>query len=144
MNPTSADVRDLAERLTDATRHDDVDTLAALLASIVDRNAVLAEFYEPVLAKFVVDVARTLRYRFGDEDADNVFTVDLMDGQENPVAIDELDPALRAVLRAVLAQLNGDDDDARFQLSLVEADPEPLSRLDALWHVLLWSVVFED
>ena len=64
MNPTSADVRDLAERLTDATRHDDVDTLAALLASIVDRNAVLAEFYEPVLAKFVVDVARTLRYRF--------------------------------------------------------------------------------
>jgi hypothetical protein len=67
-----------------------------------------------------------------------------MDGQENPVVIDELDPALRAVLRAVLAQLNGDDDDARFQLSLVEADPEPLSRLDALWHVLLWSVVFED
>nr|WP_298176633.1 hypothetical protein [Saccharomonospora sp.] len=155
MNPARADVRDLAERLVDATRDDDVDSLATLLASLVGRHAPRTELYEPVLAEFVAAVVRSLRQRVGDEgvndandtdgadSAERVFTVDLVDAEDNPAAVDEIDPALRAVLRAVLAQLNDDVADARFQLSLVGADPEPLSRLDALWHVLLWSMVLE-
>jgi hypothetical protein len=143
VSSAGAEVRGLAERLVKVVRRDDVEGLSALLTRVVSPPD--DRLYEPVLAELVTAVVRELRRDDADEGQPRgTYTADLVDADHNDVPIDEVDPALRAVLRAVLAQLNGDVDDARFQLSLVAADPEPLARLDALWHALLWVSVLDD
>jgi hypothetical protein len=152
VNPTG-DVRDLTERMVAIVRSEDVDQLAALVSQIVDPRGPRSDLFTPVLAQLVRCLADTLRRRAATDPADDaervsddpaVFTAELVDTLDDEVAIDELDPALRAVLRAVLAELNGDTESARFQLAFVDADREPLARLDALWHALLWTSMLDD
>ncbi|WP_433471233.1 hypothetical protein [Saccharomonospora azurea] len=153
MNPGGADVRDLTERMVEVVRSEDVDQLARLLAQVVDPQGTRSELFTPVLTQLVGSIAGALRRR-ADEDSTRdaggvdgapIFTAELVDTVDDDVAIDELDPALRAVLRAVLADLNGDAESTRIQLHLVSSDREPLARLDALWHALLWaSMLGED
>ncbi|MER7115635.1 hypothetical protein ABT332_14195 [Saccharomonospora azurea] len=157
MNPGGADVRDLTERMVEVVRSEDVDQLARLLAQVVDPQGTRSELFTPVLTQLVGSIAGALRRRAdGDStresprdavgvDGAPIFTAELVDTVDDDVAIDELDPALRAVLRAVLADLNGDAESTRIQLHLVSSDREPLARLDALWHALLWaSMLGED
>lgn len=142
MSSAGADVRGLTEQLVEIARRDDVEALAGLLTRVVGPHG--DRLFEPVLAELVASVVRALRRNTGDREPGGTYTADLVDAADNDVDIDEVAPALRAVLRAVLAQLNDEADDARFQLSLVSADPDPLARLDALWHVLLWVSVLDD
>ncbi|TLW91233.1 hypothetical protein FFT09_18410 [Saccharomonospora piscinae] len=144
MSPAPADARGTTERLLAAARRDDVAELAAVLATVVRSRGERDGLVEGVLAELVAAVSASLGRRAGAPARGDVFTADLTDADDEALAVDELDPALRAVLRAVLAQLNGDPDDSRFQIGLVRADPEPLSRLDALWHALLWVTLLED
>ena len=154
MNPGGADVRDLTERLVEVVRSEDVDQLAGLLSQVVDPQGTRGELFTPVLTRLVGYIAGALRRRADDSARDSggadgadgaaIFTAELVDTVDDDVAIDELDPALRAVLRAVLADLNGDAESTRIQLRLVSSDREPLARLDALWHALLWASMLGD
>lgn len=156
---SSADVRGLTERMLTDLRGDDAEGLATLLASVVAPDAPRRHLLCPLLGEFVSMVARDLRERADDgEDALGVagtvggadevgggtFTAELVDDEDEPFDIDDLDPAVRAILRAVLAELNDDPGDVRFQLGLIGADPEPLARLDAVWHVLLWASMLDE
>lgn len=143
MNPARAEVRGLTDRLLTVTRTDDVDGLSALLASLVTSDGRLRHLYEPVLAELVASAATALRTRVSSVGDTGSFTAEVVNADDDTVPIDEVDPALRAVLRAVLAQLGDDPADVRFQLALVAADPEPVARLDALWHALLWASMLE-
>ncbi len=156
---SSADVRGLTERMLTDLRGDDAEGLATLLASVVAPDAPRRHLLCPLLGELVSMVARDLRERADDgADASGVdgtaaepdevgagtFTAELVDDEDEPFDIDDLDPAVRAVLRAVLAELNDDPGDVRFHLGLIGADPEPLARLDAVWHVLLWASMLDE
>ncbi|MFD2396389.1 hypothetical protein ACFSVJ_05450 [Prauserella oleivorans] len=95
-----------------------------------------------MLLELVSTVVATLRSRASrptDGGEDDLYYVDVLDVDDEPVDIDEVQPALRAVLRAVLAGLNANAGDVRFQIGLVTEDPDPLARLDAVVHALLWA-----
>ncbi|WP_026453210.1 hypothetical protein [Saccharomonospora iraqiensis] len=160
---SSADVRGLTERMLTDLRGDDAEGLATLLASVVAPDAPRRHLLCPLLGELVSMVAHDLRERAEDgDDAPGVdgtvgvdgtaggsagggtFTAELVDDEDEPFDIDDLDPAVRAVLRAVLAELNDDPGDVRFHLGLIGADPEPLARLDAVWHVLLWASMLDE
>ncbi|PRX47207.1 hypothetical protein B0I33_106308 [Prauserella shujinwangii] len=135
-------VRSLTDRMLTVTRHNDLGVLAGLLGGLVGRRAPQRHLFEPVLFELVAIIVHALRRRAdpaatGSQDA--MYAVDVLDEADAAVAIDEVQPALRAVLRAVLAALNDDLADARFQVGLVTADPDPLARLDAVFHALLWA-----
>ncbi|WP_019816408.1 hypothetical protein [Saccharomonospora saliphila] len=145
MSAPEADAPALTERMLEVVAEDDVESLSTLLAAVVAPSSPRGHLLEPVLGELVRIVTALLRERTGGEAMDGpAFTADLLDTENRPFAIDDVDPALRAVLRAVLARLNGDPGDAAFQLGLVTRDPEPLSRLDAVWHLLLWASVLGD
>lgn len=144
MSSAEADVRGLAERMVTVVRGADFETLAVQLASVVGARAPRRHLFEPLLAELVAIVVRGLEARTGTPRCAGMFTVELRNADDEPVGIDEIDPALRAALRAVLAELNDDPDNARFQTELVAADPDPTARLDAVWHALLWASVLGD
>lgn len=56
-----------------------------------------------------------------------------------PVVVDQLDPPVRAVLRAVLAQLHHDPADAQEQVDLATAAAADRGGIDAVLHALLWT-----
>ncbi|WP_019806583.1 hypothetical protein [Saccharomonospora halophila] len=156
---SSADVRGLTERMLTDLRGDDAEGLATLLASVVAPDAPRRHLLCPLLGELVSMVAGDLRERADDgteapgvdrtvggseEVGAGTFTAELVDDEDEPFDIDDLDPAVRAVLRAVLAELNDDPGDVRFHLGLIGADPEPLARLDAVWHVLLWASMLDE
>ncbi|PXY20451.1 hypothetical protein DI005_27145 [Prauserella sp. PE36] len=135
-------VHGLTGRLLTVARLGDLDALTALLTQLLGRGAPHRHLYDLVLRELVAIVVRELRERAEpDGDGEGVFVVDVFDDEDATVPIDEVQPALRAVLRAVLASLNEDHADAGFQLGLVADDPDPLARLDAALHVLLWANV---
>ncbi|MFF5991584.1 hypothetical protein [Prauserella flavalba] len=135
-------VHGLTGQLLTVARLGDLDELTALLTRLLGRTAPHRHLYDLVLRELVAIVARALRERAGaDGDEEGVFVVDVFDDEDTTVPIDDVQPALRAVLRAVLASLNDDPADAGFQLGLVAGDPDPLARLDAALHVLLWADV---
>lgn len=139
-------VRSLTDRLLSVARVGDLDGLAAQLATLIGSDAPRRQLFEPVLLELVSTVVTTLRSRASrpadpdaDPDPDELYYVDVLDADDEVVDIDEVQPALRAVLRAVLAGLNANAGDVRFQVGLVGEDPDPLARLDAVVHALLWA-----
>jgi hypothetical protein len=56
-----------------------------------------------------------------------------------PVVVDQLDPPVRAVLRAILAQLHHSPADAREQVDLATATAAGNGGIDAVMHALLWT-----
>ncbi|PXY27571.1 hypothetical protein [Prauserella muralis] len=138
-------VRGLAETLLSVARTGDMDALAPLVTRMVGANGPQRHLFEPVLLELVAMIVRILRRRseYADNEGD-LYAVELLDADDRDVGIDQLQPALRATLRAVLATLNADADDARFHVSLVSSDPDPLARLDAVAHALRWANTLDD
>lgn len=141
MTPGELGVHSFTGRMLDVIRRDDTDGLAGLLSDLVGTCAPQRHLFEPVLRELVVVIVRALERRAGTAEAavGDTYAVDLWDSADGPVAIDQVQPALRAMLRAVLAALNEDSGDSRFQLGLVLDDPDPLARVDALLHALVWA-----
>jgi hypothetical protein len=65
-----------------------------------------------------------------------------VDGGE--VAIDELEPALRAAIRILLSLIAGQRRDAIMQLDLVGGSAEPMETGAVLVHMLMWTVQLTD
>lgn len=71
---------------------------------------------------------------------DHAYLLDLRDAEGVPVRIDDLSPPVRALVRAVLAELNGNPEDAEDQLDLAIHPDERYDPLDVLILALLWTV----
>jgi hypothetical protein len=138
------DARRLAASLLDVHGRRDFIGLAHLVTPMIGSRAPGRRLFGPLLAELVAVVARLIKARAGE--GGDVFTVGLTEEitkagghtAEAAVDIDELNPPLRAVLRAVLAELNGDPDATATQLKFASDGSDPLERLDALVHLLSW------
>lgn len=68
------------------------------------------------------------------------FAIDLRDDDNDRVVIDDLEPPVRATIRALLAELNGSPDDASFQLDLAMRGVDHRSGLDTVRRVLTMTI----
>lgn len=136
---THSDARRLADELVAVHDRHDFAALARLIFPMLGDRAPNRHLLGPLFGELVGAVAGLIRTRDGDGDG-GTFTLGLTDESDGAtqVYIDELDPAVRAVLRAVLADLNGDAESAATQVGFASGDPNSMRRLDALIHLLMW------
>jgi hypothetical protein len=130
--------RAVADRLLELVSQDRIDELSAELGELISRHAPRRRLLRPVLTSLAAMAAELVTDSAGPVDERYAFTVDVRDETDDAVELDELRPSLRAMLRAVLALLSEHPEDAGFQLDLVIGDPDPLGRMDAVVHALLW------
>ncbi|GHF22121.1 hypothetical protein GCM10017786_65460 [Amycolatopsis deserti] len=135
---TQRDVRRLAGRLVDDLGRHDLTAVSRALPRMIGRDAPEAALLRPLCAELVTVIAREVRARAAPGGAD-LFTVVLSDEGDEGVPIDDLQPPLRAVLRAVLAELNHDSDGLDAQLEFIAGDPDPCGQIDALIHLVSWA-----
>jgi hypothetical protein len=68
------------------------------------------------------------------------FAIDLRDDDNDRVGIDDLEPPVRATIRALLAELNGSPDDASFQLDLAVRGVDHRTGLDTVRRALTMTI----
>ncbi|MFI7672898.1 hypothetical protein [Actinophytocola sp. NPDC049390] len=68
------------------------------------------------------------------------FAIDLRDDDNDRVGIDDLEPPVRATIRAMLAELNGSPDDASFQLDLAVRGVDQRTGLDTVRRALTMTI----
>jgi hypothetical protein len=68
------------------------------------------------------------------------FAVDLRDDTNDRVGIDDLDPPVRATIRAMLAELNNSPDDASFQLDLAVRGVDRRTGLETVRRALTMTI----
>lgn len=112
-----------------------VDALDRLLA---ERARGGPEPYR-IVGELISAAVQMVELRAGDVPAHTLFAVDIRDDADHAVAIDNLGPPLRATIRALLAELNGHPDEARFQLELALRDIDLEATLEVVVHALLWT-----
>lgn len=132
------DVHQLADQLVDLVRRQDYDTLATVVPRVAGRQGADTHLFTPVLLALTTEAARRIRAQAGDVSPDDLFTVGLEIDAEGGMGVDDLDPPLRASLRAVLAELHDDRQNTLVQLDFITRDDDALGRLDALLHLVSW------
>ncbi|WP_409463666.1 hypothetical protein [Amycolatopsis sp. GA6-003] len=120
----------LADDLVLATRTGDLDEVVRLLGEL---DALPAR--QRVLRGLVHRCAEAVHDRFGPRPDNAVFTAVAVGADAVAADVDDLAPGVRAALRAVLAELNGDLEAREVQLSLAAREP----RLTGVVHCLLWA-----
>jgi hypothetical protein len=128
-----------AHRLVHCVLDSDSDGLTSALETVVDQGDQLKPYVREVVAELIQVGARAVRENVG-EDEEPAFAVDLRDGTDDSVSIDELQPQVRATIRALLADLNGCPDDAQFQLDLAVRQLDPLTGLETVRRALTMTV----
>lgn len=93
-----------------------------------------------IVGELISAAVQMVSLRAGATPPQTLFAVDIRDDADHAVAIDHLDPPLRATIRALLAELNGHPDDARFQLELALRDIDMEATLEVVVHALLWTI----
>jgi hypothetical protein len=69
----------------------------------------------------------------------SAFGVHLADEDGEEVSIDDIVPPIRAGIRALLADVNGDRETAEFQLDLAFRTSDPMTAGTVALHSLLWA-----
>jgi len=68
-----------------------------------------------------------------------VYGLELTTNNDGEIEIDDTSPPVRATVRALLAELNGFPDEARFQVDLALRDDTLEATLEVFVHTLLWT-----
>lgn len=123
--------------MVDLLGGDDFDGMAGQAAELIADGAADADLFFPLLVEVTDACTQMIRARAPDGGPETAYVVDVASEDGAAVPIDELPPALRALLRGVLAGLEEHREDELFQLDLAARDPELRGRLDALVHGLL-------
>ncbi|MDQ3579600.1 MAG: hypothetical protein M3443_18795 [Actinomycetota bacterium] len=132
--------RRVARRLVAVTRGGDLAPGGGpdpmdMIAGPEHRTRLLA-----VLRELVEATVSMMSCSAGAFDADRAYVLDLRDESGLPVDVDHLDPPVRALVRALLAESNGRPRDADYQLELAMRDDPRFDPLDVLALALLWTV----
>lgn len=128
-----------AHRLVNCVLDSDSDGLTSALETVVEQGDQLKPYVREVVAELIQVGASAVRQSVGHEE-EPAFAVDLRDGTDDSVSIDELEPQVRATIRALLADLNGCPDDAQFQLDLAVRQLDPLTGLETVRRALTMTV----
>jgi len=131
--------RDTVGRLVNLARDGKLGAVVGSLALLgyadTDERTRLRE-----LLTALIEVTATLLRQHAEPSSElNMFGADLRRPDGSPVDIDELDPPVRATIRALLAQVNGHPEDATVQISLAVAGDERATA-DAVVLALRWTV----
>ncbi|PWW62726.1 hypothetical protein [Actinokineospora spheciospongiae] len=132
--------RGMARRLVAVTRGGGADPRGTDGALDVLTGPDRHERLTAVLHELVVATADMMLLRADTPVAEKAFVLDLRDEDGQPVVVDQLDPPVRALVRALLAELNGRPEDTDFQLSLALREDERYDPVDVLVLALLWTV----
>ena len=128
-----------AHRLVHCVLDSDSDGLTTALETVVEQGDDLKPYVRAVVAELIQVGSRAVRDSVGPEE-EPAFAVDLRDGTDDNVSIDELEPQVRATIRALLADLNGCSEDAEFQLDLAVRELDPLTGLETVRRALTMTV----
>lgn len=128
-----------AHRLVHCVLDSDSDGLTTALETVVEQGDELKAYVREVVAELIQVGASAVRRSVGTAETP-AFAVDLRDGTNDPVPIDELEPQVRATIRALLADLNGCPEDAEFQLDLAVRQLDPLTGLETVRRALTMTV----
>lgn len=130
-----------AHRMVHCVLDGDEDGLGRELETVIDRTGDdLREYVRAVMAELIRVATTAVRIGIGNPTERTAYTIDLRDGADDQVSIDELDPPSRATIRAMLAELNGSTDDASIQLDLAVQRLDPLTGLETVRRALTMTV----
>lgn len=128
-----------AHRLVHCVLDSDSDGLTNELEAVVAQGDQLKLYVREVVAELLHVGAAAVRGSIGPNERP-AFAVDLRDTSNDAVSIDELEPPVRATIRALLADLNDCPADAQFQLDLAVRQVDPLTGLDTVRRALTMTV----
>jgi hypothetical protein len=130
-----------AHRMVHCVLDGDEDGLGRELETVVERTGNdLREYVRAVVAELIRVAATAVRFSSGNPTDRTAYTIDLRDGTNDQVSIDDLDPPARATVRAMLAELNGSQQDASIQLDLAVQRVDPLTGLETVRRALTMTV----
>ena len=131
------DARMVAEELLVLTRTGDADRLAAALVAAASPRS--GKTFREVVGKLVDTFAGTTRRRRTALRVDEPFVLRLRDHAGLSIRIDELDPGIAAVARAIAANVRGDRDTCARLLGQVCERTAIQHRIRVLAHCLAWT-----
>lgn len=130
-----------AHQLVHCVLQADSDGLTNTLETVVDQPSdELRSYVREVVAELINVATSAVRGSAGALHGKAAFAVDLRDDTNDQVAIDELEPPVRATIRAMLADLNGSPDDASFQLDLAVRGIDRGTGLDTVRRALTMTI----
>jgi hypothetical protein len=130
-----------AHQLVHCVLEADSDGLTETLDTVVDHPvSELRTYVREVVAELINVATAAVRNSAGQFFGSAAFAVDLRDDANDRVGIDELDPPVRATIRAMLADLNDAPDDASFQLDLAVRGVDRRTGLDTVRRALTMTI----
>ncbi|MBP2326273.1 hypothetical protein JOF56_006658 [Kibdelosporangium banguiense] len=129
-----------ARELVHVARDGDTDGVFQALRRLTERQGIVGSDTRLIVGQLVSASAEMMLQRVGTAPDEVTYAVDLRDDEQFNVPIDELEPPLRATVRALLAELNGLPDEADFQLDLALREQNVPTTLDVVVHSLLWTI----
>lgn len=131
--------RTTARLLVNLTRIGDLDGVSRVVHLLVDHAGADRDRLRQVLTELLTAAAVMVLRQTGGQGADSAIVLDLRRADGSTVDIDELRPEVRAMVRALLAQLHEHPEDVTTQITLALAGmPDGLA--DGVTLVLLWTV----
>jgi hypothetical protein len=130
-----------AHQLVHCVLESDTEGLTDTLETVVDQPSdELRPYVREVVAELINVATSAVRSTTGALREKAAFAVDLRDDSNDQVGIDELEPPVRATIRAMLAELNGSPDDASFQLDLAVLGVDRRTGLDTVRRALTMTI----
>ncbi|WP_163505913.1 hypothetical protein [Fodinicola acaciae] len=136
---TERHVRQWTRHLMADLRECRTDAASALIAELVGPDGPNHWLLRPVLAELTRCTAALIEAAapYPPNLVDCTLLINTADGRR--VTIDDLDPPVRATMRAILALLHHNDADAELQLDLVADSTDAAGTADAILHAILWT-----
>lgn len=113
------------------------ETLETVAAHPADE---LRPYVREIVAELINVATTAVRDSAGPLGDRAAFAIDLRDDDNDRVGIDDLEPPVRATIRAMLAELNGSPDDAAFQLDLAMRGVDHRTGLDTVRRALTMTI----
>jgi hypothetical protein len=129
----------MAGRLINLVRVGELDTAVGSLSMLSYAGPAHRERLRQVLATLIEAIATMVTGKADSMDIGGAFAVDLRREDESAVDIDSLDPPVRAVIRAILAQVNDHPEDADDQIGFAVAGGRQAS-VEAVVLALRWTI----
>jgi hypothetical protein len=130
-----------AHQLVNCVLEADSDGLTETLETVMDQpSGELRPYIREVVAELISVATAAVRGSTQHVPGTAAFAVDLRDDANDQVGIDDLDPPVRATIRAMLAELNGSPEDASFQLDLAVRGIDRRTGIDTVRRALTMTI----
>jgi hypothetical protein len=140
---TKERARATARLLVNLARIGDADAAARIVGLLADRDGPRRERLRQVLTELLTAAAAMVIRQTGGHGEDTAVVLDLRGSDGSTVDVDELRPEVRAIVRALLAEIHAHREDLRIQLTFALGG-ESEGLVDGVSLVLLWTVSAMD